>query len=170
MGLYADALALGSKNGTPPDTALVRKMNKKSGWALNFEQELTDSIGYFLKYSNSDGAKEAFDFTEINQSIATGFLIKGNSWNRHNDSFGFAVVNNKISHEAQSYFVAGGMGILIGDGALNYGSESITETFYNVVFNSTFNMALNFQNVKNPGYNKDRGPVNIIGVRFHVNF
>jgi high affinity Mn2+ porin len=62
------------------------------------------------------------------------------------------------------------MGILIGDGALNYGSESITETFYNVVFNSTFNMALNFQNVKNPGYNKDRGPVNIIGVRFHVNF
>ena len=170
MGLYSDALAMSALRGGSPDTSLVRKMNQKSGWALNIEQELTSSMGYFLKYSKSDGTKEAFDFTEINHSLATGILLKGNPWKRHNDSLGLAIVKNNISRDGQAYFAAGGMGILIGDGALNYASEEIIETFYNVVFNPTFNMALNYQNVKNPGYNKDRGPVNIFGVRFHVNF
>jgi high affinity Mn2+ porin len=170
MGLYSDALAMSALRGGSPDTSLVRKMNQKSGWALNIEQELTSSMGYFLKYSKSDGTKEAFDFTEINHSLATGILLKGNPWKRHNDSLGLAIVKNNISRDGQAYFAAGGMGILIGDGALNYASEEIIETFYNVVFNPTFNMALNYQNVKNPAYNKDRGPVNIFGVRFHVNF
>jgi len=79
-------------------------------------------------------------------------------------------VSNRLSQDAQSYFKAGGMGILIGDGGLSYANEMITEVFYNLVFNDSLSMALDYQNIKNPAYNQDRGPVNILGVRLHASF
>lgn len=170
MGLYGDALTLSNLDGNSIDISSVRKLNKRSGWSLNFEQEMTDDLGIFLRYSQNDGAKEAFDFTEVNQSLSTGFVLKGTTWKRHNDSLGFAWVDNRLSADAQSYFKAGGMGILIGDGGLNYAQEMITEVFYNLVFNDTISTALDYQNIKNPAYNQDRGPVNILGVRIHASF
>ncbi len=170
MGLYADAVKLGALGGTGVDITKVRQMNKRSGWSLNFEQEMSDDLGLFVRYSQNDGAKEAFDFTEVNQSLSSGLLLKGSAWKRHNDSLGLAWVSNRLSADAQSYFKAGGMGILIGDSGLNYASEMITEVFYNLVFNETLSMALDYQNIKNPAYNQDRGPVNILGVRLHASF
>jgi high affinity Mn2+ porin len=170
MGLYADGVKYAALGGGAPDTSKVRKMNQRSGWSLNFEQEMSDDLGLFVRYSQNDGAKEAFDFTEVNQSLSSGLLLKGSAWKRHNDSLGLAWVSNRLSQDAQSYFKAGGMGILIGDGGLSYANEMITEVFYNLVFNDSLSMALDYQNIKNPAYNQDRGPVNILGVRLHASF
>jgi hypothetical protein len=48
-----------------------------------------------------------------------------------NDTWGVAGLVNALSDSARTYFAAGGLGILIGDGQLTrYGTEDIIETFY----------------------------------------
>jgi high affinity Mn2+ porin len=172
MGSYADAVQLGKNSNNIPDTALVRHFASRSGFAINIEQELPSDLGLFARLSKNDGSKEAFDFTEINQSAAVGLSLKGERWGRHQDTFGFAEVVNGLSADAISYFSAGGMGILIGDGNLNYGTEKITETYYSYAVPGIdqLMLTLNFQHVINPAYNQDRGPVNIFGFRVHKEF
>jgi carbohydrate-selective porin OprB len=62
----------------------------------------------------------------------------------------------------------GGLGFLLGDGNLNYGRENILETFYNVHFWKGLYGAFGLQYIQNPGYNRDRGPVVVPTLRFHV--
>jgi len=150
------------------DTGLVRKYSNRVGYALNVEQEINIDIGAFLKWSHNDGRKETFDFTDVNQSLATGFSMKGDLWGRVQDTVGLGWVNNKLSQQAKDYFQSGGLGILIGDGRLNYKDENITEIFYNCnVMKSVF-LTMDYQRVVNPAYNKDRGPANVLGFRLHV--
>lgn len=170
MGSYADAVLLGQQTASTPDTALVRQFSSRPGIALNVEQELAADLGGFVRLSKNNGSKEAFDFTEINQSAATGVALKGNRWGRGDDTVGAASVVNSLSSAAQSYFAAGGMGILIGDGNLNYGSERILETYYALQATRHVAVTFDYQHVANPAYNQDRGPVVIYGARVHAEF
>jgi hypothetical protein len=63
-----------------------------------------------------------------------------------------------LSPEARRYFVAGGLGILIGDGKLNYREEKVLETYYAFGFNKWTTLTFDYQLIGNPGYNADRGP------------
>ena len=66
--------------------------------------------------------------------------------------------------------LGGGLGFLLGDGALNYDRENILESYYNLhVWRGMF-AALDVQYINNPGYNRDRGPVLVPGFRFHLEF
>jgi high affinity Mn2+ porin len=170
MGAYADAIRLsGTRNA--PDTADVRRRNSKSGWALNLEQELAAEVGGFLRLSSSDGRQEAFEFTEINRSISGGVVLKGSLWGRPEHTWGTAVAVNGLASDAINYFRAGGLGILIGDGQLpNYGREQILETYYSIKLRRELTVSGNLQRVRNPAYNRDRGPVSIFGLRVHAEF
>lgn len=66
------------------------------------------------------------------------------------------------------YLEAGGKGFIIGDGKLNYGSEIILEAQYLTHITNYFALSGDYQFVMNPGYNKDRGPVHVFGLRGHV--
>jgi len=167
MGTYADAI---SQNPTAPDSSLVRRFGNKTGFALNLEQEISPTLGAFARFSWNDGKTEAFDFTEINQALSFGLSMKGNQWKRHQDTVGIAQTINSLSDDAKSYFRAGGMGILIGDGGLNYGNERITELYYNMVLSKNFAVGIDYQFVSNPAYNQDRGPINIFGFRVRASF
>ena len=172
MGSYADAMQLAKQTNTTPDTALVRRFSSNPGVAINLEQEVSSDLGVFVRASMNSGSKQGYDFTEINQSLAAGFSLRGDRWGRHDDTFGLAVVANGLSSDARTYFAAGGMGILIGDGQLNYGSERIMETYYSCSVHAVDHLmlSLNYQYVVNPAYNQDRGPVNIFGMRVHKEF
>jgi high affinity Mn2+ porin len=170
MGDYSDAVQLGQQTARTPDVALVRRSSSRAGFSLNMEQELASDLGAFVRASQNDGSKEAYEFTEINKSLSAGFSLKGDRWSRHDDTVGVAVVINRLSGAAQQYFSAGGMGILIGDGRLNYDAEKILETYYAFQLNRYASLAFNYQHVNNPGYNKDRGPVNLGAVRLHMQF
>jgi len=170
MGSYADAVALAAATNSIPDTALVRRPAFRPGVALNIEQQLNDSLGMFARLSWNDGSEEAFEFTEINQSLAAGLSLKGISWSRPDDTVGVAGVVNEISRSAQAYFAAGGMGILIGDGGLRYGTENILETYYKAALIRHVAITFNYQFIANPAYNRDRGPVSIFGLRLHAEF
>lgn len=179
MGSYADATQLAINLSTTqacpladltPSTACVRHYSAQSGGGLNLEQEISRTVGLFARLSANQGKKETFEFTDINQSLALGVLIQGSAWGRSQDSLGAAEVINAISSDARRYFSAGGQGLLIGDGWMNYAQERITETFYRFQLNSRSHVSLNLQYILNPAYNQDRGPVTTVGARFHIDF
>lgn len=170
MANYRDAVQLAQQSGSVPDVSLVRRRQNRPGAVLNIEQELASDLGVFVRASANDGGKEAYEFTEINRSLSAGVSLKGSRWGRTDDTLGVAAVANALSSDARAYFAAGGLGILIGDGALDYGPEKILETYYSLQLNRYLAVAVNYQRVENPAYNRDRGPVNIGGLRLHAQF
>lgn len=170
MGDYREATQLARQTGAVPDTSLVRRYRSRPGVVANFEQELSSDLGLFARASANDGSKEAYEFTEINRAFSTGFSLRGKRWGRPDDTLGVAVVVNELSGAAREYFSAGGMGILIGDGALNYGQEEIAEAYYSMHVSRNLKLAGDYQRVINPAYNHDRGPVSIYAIRVHAEF
>ncbi|HXB42668.1 MAG TPA: carbohydrate porin [Puia sp.] len=143
----------------------------KTGISLNVEQEISNDLGAFARIGWNDGKHVTWAFTEIDQTVHAGLSLKGTSWKRKNDVFGLALVVNGISAGHQAFLKAGGYGFIIGDGNLNYGHEAIIETYYDARLFSAFWLTIDYQFVKNPGYNKDRGgPVHVFGVRGHIGF
>lgn len=170
MAFYRDALQLGQQVNMAPDVSLVRHRGSRAGVAINIEQELTSEFGLFARASANDGPKEAYEFTEINRSLTAGLQLKGTSWAREDDRVGVAAVVNALSHPAQDYFTAGGMGILIGDGRLRYGRENIVELYYSMHPLPAVALSIDWQHIGNPAYNRDRGPVSVYGLRLHAEF
>jgi high affinity Mn2+ porin len=123
---------------------------------------------HFLKGSWNDGKNETWAFTEIDRSFTTGLQWDGEIWNRKNDRFAIAYVNNGLSDEHRNYLAKGGYGFLIGDGKLNYGREQILEMYYLLNLGKNIHLSPDYQFIWNPAYNKDRGPVHIIALRLHA--
>jgi high affinity Mn2+ porin len=152
------------------DIAQTRKGRIKYGYALNLEQSITDDIGVFGRWSWNDGKTEIMAFTDIDASLSFGTSIKGTAWGRPGDTIGIGAAINGLSKDHRDFIAAGGLGILIGDGQLNYGHEKIVETYYSWnVWNTTF-LTFDYQYVANPAYNRDRGPVSIFSGRLHAEF
>jgi high affinity Mn2+ porin len=63
---------------------------------------------------------------------------------------------------------AGGLGLLIGDGTINYRTESILETYCACKLNPATTLALDYQFIADPAHNADRGPVSIFAFRGHA--
>jgi high affinity Mn2+ porin len=93
--------------------------------------------------------------------------LSGSRWRRPSDHFGLAFVENGLSHDHEEYLSLGGKGFIIGDGKLNYRRERILETYYSIVLKHRFALSPDFQYVVNPAYNRDRGPVSVLGARLH---
>jgi len=169
MGNYRDAITAATVND-PPDITSVRKYgHTKYGFGLSWEQELSSSLGAFVRLGWNDGNNETWVFTEIDQNFSGGLEWKGNSWNRKSDRLAFAFSLNGISDPHRDYLKAGGYGFIIGDGNLNYSRELILEAYYKLAF-PKWHIALSpdYQFVLNPAYNKDRGPVHVVALRLHV--
>jgi carbohydrate-selective porin OprB len=135
---------------------------------LNIDQEISNDIGFFARAGWNDGKYASWAFTEIDRTISGGFSIKGNKWKRAEDVLGIGTAINGISEDHQLFLKEGGYGFIIGDGKLNYGHEQILEAYYSAALLKFLWLTLDYQFIKNPGYNKDRGPVNVFGVRAHV--
>jgi len=140
------------------------------GFGLNAEQEITKNIGVFSRVGWNDGHNEAWMYTDINHSGSLGVSVKGDAWGRSGDTAGLAAVMSGISKVNQQYLMAGGAGILDGDGNLNYGMERALETYYDHTFPRQIHWTLDYQFVANPAFNRDRGPVSVFGTRIHWEF
>ena len=168
MGAYRDATRLGMATNTVPDTASVRHNSSNPGLTVNVEQELASDFGAFLRMGLNSGKKETYEFTDINRSMSGGLSLQGMRWSRPSDRVGLAGAINALSSDAKAYFSAGGSGILIGDGKLNYGTERIVEAYYSAALPHNLKLSFDYQHVTNPAYNRDRGPVTIYAVRLHA--
>ena len=179
MGNLRDALdLLRAQPGLDATSALLqtRDYRYKIGGAVNFEQAITDDLGAFLRLSMNDGRTESWAFTDIDQSAAFGLSLKGTRWSRPEDTVGLAGVFNGLSVDHRDYFAAGGTGVLVGDGRLNYSPEGIMELYYEAQLTpkdfkyGRATLMLDYQFINNPGYNADRGPANIVGARLHLDY
>jgi hypothetical protein len=170
MGSFDDALALAARDGGTPDVSLVRKEHTKLGMGLGFEQQLTDSLTAFFRVDQADGKTEAFAFTEIDKGVSFGLSAKGDTWSRPNDTVGLGVAINGLSSAHQQYLKSGGLGAFLGDGTLNYGTEQIAETYYSWQPFKHLWLTADAQYIRNPGYNRDRGPAKVYSLRVHAAF
>ena len=143
----------------------------KYGIGINADYSHSDTWGLFGRMSYNDGKNETWAFTEIDQSASLGINLKGKLWNRSDDFAGLALATNGLSASHQTYQKLGGNGFMIGDGNLNYGTEKIVEAFYSFAIpHTSFTLSPDYQFVVNPGYNKDRGPIQFVALRFHAQF
>ena len=170
MGSYAAALAEPVATPNFPDITLVRQVRTNYGFAANLEQAISGDLGIFARASWSPGLYEIIGWTDASQSLSAGVSLKGSSWGRPNDTLGVGGVVDGLSPTARAYFAAGGLGILIGDGALNYRPEKVLESYYCYALNEWASLTFDYQFVANPGYNADRGPVHIFAGRLHAQF
>jgi high affinity Mn2+ porin len=170
-GDYADAIALAAVTGEPADIDAVRKYTSRPGVSINLQQQVTETIGVFARAGWADGNVEPWDFTDIDRTVSAGVSVSGKQWGRPDDTVGFAGVINDISKIHQEFLNDGGLGILVGDGQLpNPGLEQIIETYYSYALSSSTKLTADYQLIINPGYNTDRGPVNVFSGRFHWQF
>jgi high affinity Mn2+ porin len=152
------------------DIAQTRRGRIKYGYVVNLEQALSDEVGLFARWSWNDGKTEIMAFTDIDASLSLGLSLKGAKWGRPDDVIGIGGAINALSRDHRDFIAAGGLGILIGDGQLNYRRERILETFYAYALNKQLTLTADYQLVTNPAYNADRGPVHIFSGRLHGEF
>jgi high affinity Mn2+ porin len=166
-GSYRETLDTPSLN---LDIAQTRTGRIKYGYVFNVEQSVTDDIGLFGRWSWNDGKNEIMVFTDIDASLSFGASVKGASWGRPNDIVGVGAAFNGLSNDHRDFLAAGGLGILIGDGRLNYRQERVLETYYALGVTKDVSLTLDYQLLANPAYNADRGPISVFSGRLHADF
>ena len=172
MGIYRQAIA-NFEDGLTPIPQITNHpwhITRKYGFGVNLEQNLTHYLTAFARFGWNNGKTESFAYTEVEQTFAEGIGANGAWWHRKQDRAGVAFVSNAICKYHQTYLADGGLGFLLGDGALNYGRENILETYYTVHAWRGIYLAPGLQHIVNPGYNRDRGPVLVGAFRVHADF
>ena len=164
-GGYREALAVPGI-----DIAQTRKGRLKEGFVVNLEQAISDDLGAFARFSFNDGHNEIMSFTDIDRSGQIGLSLKGSAWQRPDDTIGVAGVINALSSAHADFLKAGGLGILIGDGTLNYRSEDILEAYYRFQVVKPLSLTADYQFIAHPAYNGDRGPVSVFALRVHLQY
>jgi len=172
-GNYREALAIEAADPSLDINTVmadIRHTNLKYGFYANLEQQVVKDVGFFTRISWNDGQNEILSFTDIDRSLAGGLSIKGGFWGRPNDTVGIGGAVNGLSAAHRDYLAAGGLGLLIGDGRLNYRPEQIFETYYAYSLSKNLTVAADYQLFVNPAYNADRGPVSVFSGRLHGEF
>jgi high affinity Mn2+ porin len=172
-GNYRQALAIAATDPTQDINdvmAGIRHVNPKYGFYANLEQQIVKDVGLFARASWNDGQNEILSFTDIDRSLSGGLSIKGSFWGRPNDTVGIGGAINGLSAAHRDFLAAGGVGLLIGDGQLNYRPEQIFEAYYAWKLNTWTTLTFDYQFIANPAYNADRGPVSILSGRLHAEF
>jgi carbohydrate-selective porin OprB len=173
MGSYADAIAVARTQGRAPDVAADDRPGRtKYGFGVNVEQPLGDDgeTGLFARFGWSDGRNESFAFTEVDRHLSVGAQLAGSHWGRTDDRIGLGAVREGIVALHRDYLSAGGIGFLLGDGRLNYGSEEIVEGYYRLQAGPYLQLTPDVQHIRNPGYNRDRGPATVLSLRMNLRY
>ena len=154
-------------DGGSPNVAATRKTRSEYGIVGNLEQTVSKDLGLFARISYRSGQTEITSWTDADEGVSVGGVLRGTSWGRPDDAVGFALGVNGLSGSYQRYLGAGGLGINIGDGRLDYRPEQIFETYYSVALSAQTALTFDYQFIANPADNYMRGPVSIGAVRLH---
>ena len=167
MGSYQETL---DKPSLGENISLDAAYRYKYGFGINMEQEIRKNLGAFARLGWNDGKNQTYEFTDVDRTATAGLSMKGARWRRPQDTMGLAAIVNGISAVHRQYLAAGGLGITVGDGALDYRSERIAEAYYNWKISKHFQLTPDYQFAQNPAYNHVRGPVDVFALRLHTEF
>jgi high affinity Mn2+ porin len=172
MGYMADLVqinALAFLTGSyPPQTSWLRNKHTKTGFGINIAQQLAPNIGFFLRAGANSGNFETISYTDMDSGVAGGLVFSGALWGLKKDEIGVGLSTASLRTARASYLALGGLGLMVGDGALTYGNERVVETFYRHQFFDWLEGSLDYQFLGNPGYNQARGPINFFGFRLRA--
>jgi len=170
MGEYDQAIAnfLEHRTAIPEVSAHPPHVAVKYGFGLNLEQAVSANARVFARWGWNEGQHESYAYTEVDQTWEFGADYRGALWRRNLDRVGAAFVSNGIARPHQQYLALGGHGFLLGDGALDYGRETIEEAYYTVHLWRGLYTGFDLQHINNPGYNRARGPVLVPAIRIHL--
>jgi carbohydrate-selective porin OprB len=155
-----EALQIAAATRTVPNiVADDREGRHKYGFGINVEQPLADEgeTGAFARLGWNDGNTESFAFTEVDRLVSVGGQASGRHWTRTDDRVGAAVAIEGLSGPHRDYLAAGGSGFL-----LNHSTRVFQK------YPLKIQLTPDFQYIRNPAYNRDRGPVRFWAVRFHL--
>jgi high affinity Mn2+ porin len=172
-GSYNDAVALANTLGVTADNTIAqtRQSRIKYGYYFNLQQEVTDDVGAFARWSWNDGQNEIMAFTDVDASVVLGAQIKGTRWGRPDDRIGIAGALNMLTQPHINFLAAGGFGPLVGDGQLpNYRPEKVLEVYYAYQLIKGLVATADYQLIVDPGYDADRGPVHLFAGRLRASF
>ncbi len=187
IGLFSDAIAAfkanpaenattcpgfnyGSNNATAPDLCWVRKPNVKLGIGGFAEQNIAKDVGIFGRAMYADGKSEVDAYTPTDRSAEIGVLAKGTTWSRPRDVTGGGFNAGWISSSHATYLGMGGIDGFVGDGHIHAGAERVLDIFYSANLHKSYWLAGDYQHISNPGFNRDRGPVDVFSVKIHGEF
>ena len=175
LATFNDALAWlnahpGQYSGPDALYAVRYTEQDKYGLGLNVEQEISDALGFFLRAMRTDGRTETYAFTEVDNSLSTGLAIRGDLWGRGEDTAGVSYMQNTLSDDRRRFLAAGGTSYFLGDGGLNYQPEHIFEGYYSINLGKKIWFTPDYQFIRNPAYNADRGPIHVFAFRFHAEY
>jgi high affinity Mn2+ porin len=172
MGDYREAIARAVPGTSPNIVADDRPGRVKRGFGLNLEQPVADGgeSGFFARWGWNDGRTESFAFTEVEGHLSIGVQVSGIHWLRAEDRAGVALLRHCISSPHRDYLSRGGLGFLLGDGALNYGAEQVVEGYYRAQLGPYVEIGPDLQYISNPGYNRDRGPARVSSLRINIRY
>ena len=114
------------------------------------------------------GDAESFTDTEVGNAVSGGVGIAGAAWRRPQDKMAIGLFSDGLSRTHRESLALGGLGFLLGDGRLNCGREQGFEIQYSLHRWRAFWVSPDLQGMQDRGYNRDRGPILLPGVRFHI--
>jgi high affinity Mn2+ porin len=170
---YREVLAAAAANPALDinDIATATQRDRpKYGFWINLEQQIVNDVGLFARASWNDGQNQILSFTDIDRSLSAGLSVKGSFWGRPSDTVGIGGAVNGLSAAHRDFLAAGGFGLLIGDGRIDYSPERILETYYAYSVSKNVSLTADYQLIINPAHNADRGPVSIFSGRLHAEF
>ena len=180
MGDYRAALASAATQGGIPDVAANdRDGRHKYGAGVSVEQPLADDgdTGVFARLGWNDGHTESFVFTEVDRLASLGAQLAGTHWRRPAHRIGAAIAVEALAPAHRAYLQAGGCGFVLCDGRLSYAREQVLEGYYRAQWDWTLGAAAlrvqlspDLQLIRNPGFNRDRGPVRLYALRLHLEY
>ena len=173
MARLDDAINLAQATGASLDSALIaaRRYQGRAGISLNLQQQLTPAVGLFARAGKAGGEVEAYEFSDIDQSLAAGLSVQGSRWGHGGDKFGIALLVNSISAARERFLNLGGLGLLVGDGRLpEPRAEQILESYYELALPRDLQLTVDYQYIIHPAFNSERGPVSVLAVRAHAQF
>ncbi|HEY4055497.1 MAG TPA: carbohydrate porin [Kofleriaceae bacterium] len=166
----AGSVTYGSTNAGAPDLCWVRKPQLKHGAGIAFEQFILPDVGVFARAMYSEGRTEVDAYNSADRDVSVGAIGKGTLWKRPYDTAGMGLAFSWISDIHAQYLDLGGIDAFVGDGDLTKGTEGAFEVFYSAHVWGPLWLGGDYQRIWNPGFNKDRGPLNVFGVRGHAEF
>jgi high affinity Mn2+ porin len=179
LGTYTNAIAQANAPCTAttltglgfPALSCVRSYTTKVDAHINIEQAITPDIGVFSRIGFAPGYVEDLAVTDSNFFASGGVSLSGNLWGRPSDTIGVGYIYNQISQKEQQYLALSGAGSFVGDGVLfNPQAEQVLEAYYSWQVTPSTSLTADYQYLANPGFNGDRGPINLFAGRVHSQF
>ena len=169
MGSYAAALAEPITTPNYPDITLVREVRTNYGFDANLEQAITADLGVFSRASWSPGLDEIIAWTDCDQSVSAGAVLKGTSWGRPNDKIGVGRRDRRsLARGARLFRRRRPRHFDWRRRAQLPAGESARELITPTASTSGRLSPSIISSSLTPAYNADRGPVHIFSGRVHA--